>query len=293
MTDKAEGRPDFASKLLHSVGHFRGKARLADYLGRAVLKLDHRAGNFALASGNVVKIDLEDRIQRLMWGAAYEPHVKRCLSVLLRPGDIFVDVGAHIGYFSLVAGCLVGPTGKVFEFEADSEVFQRLQSSGSQFSWLISYPKVVWQRTKQVSFSNPHQPGESGWGKVAEVQNDGNVVMVESISLDDWHESVDHVPVRLLKIDAEGSEPSILDGARKLLSGARPYIIAELNDELLRGTGHSQMSVFGMLGCLGYAAFTMTSKGIIELPTGDMPLRPEVLFVPSERLQEAEQLFRS
>ena len=101
------------------------------------------------------------------------------------------------------------------------------------------------------------------------------------------------MPVRLLKIDAEGSEPSILDGARKLLSGARPYIIAELNDELLRGTGHSQMSVFGMLGCLGYAAFTMTSKSIVELPTGDMSLGPEVLFVPSERLQEAEQLFRS
>jgi len=292
MKDKGEAHPDFASKLLHSVGHFRGKARLADYLGRLILKFDHQAGTFALGGGNVVKIDLEDRIQRLMWGAAYEPHVKRCLSVLLRPGDVFVDVGAHIGYFSLLAACLVGPTGKVFAFEADSEVFRRLRSNGSKFSCLTSYPKVVWQRSGQVSFSNAHQPGETGWGKVADVQNDGNVVMVESVSLDDWHETVDRVPVRLLKIDAEGSEPFILDGARKLMFGARPYVIAELNDELLRGTGHSQMNVFGTLGCLGYAVFTMTSKGLVEVLPGGTTLWPEVLFVPTEQLRETEQLFR-
>jgi precorrin-6B methylase 2 len=58
---------------------------------------------------------------------------------LLRPGDIFVDVGARIGYFSLLAGCLVGPTGKVFAFEADSEVFQRL--------------RPVWQRTGHLTMS--------------------------------------------------------------------------------------------------------------------------------------------
>ena len=290
MTYKAKARPDVASRLLHSVGDFRGKARLADCLGRSILRLDHQAGTFALDNGKVIKIDLGDRIQRLMWGAAYEPHVRRLLSVLLRPGDIFVDVGAHIGYFSLVAACLVGPRGKVFAFEADPEMFQRLQSNGYQFSWLTSYPKAVWQRTGQVSFSNPHQPGETGWGKVVEVRNDGHVVVVESISLDDWYETVDHVPIRLLKIDAEGSEPFILDGARNLISGARPYI-AELNDELLRGTGHSQVNICEKLRGLGYAIFTMTSKGIVKVPQGSRSLESEILCVPSEHLKETEKVF--
>jgi len=292
MKDKTKARPDFLSKLLHSVGYFKGKPRLADYLGRTIFKFDRQAGTFGLDSGRVAKIDLADRIQRLMWGAAYEPHVKRCLTVLLRPGDVFVDVGAHIGYFSLVAASLVGPAGKVFAFEADPEVFQKLQSNGSQFSWFTSYPKAVWQQTGQLSFSNPHEPGESGWGKVAAVRNEGNLVTVEAISLDDWHKTVGDVPVRLIKIDAEGSEPFIVNGAQKLMSRARPYIVAELNRELLREIGQSRNSVSAMLHCSGYTIVVVTSEGIVEAPQGQVSL-PEVLCVPVERLQETEQLFRS
>src|ERR1700676_4300553 len=93
---------DLLARVLNSTHYFRGKARGADLLGRLAHSWNGGRGTFPLANGKTVTIDLGDRIQRLMWGAAYEPHVIRCLAALLRPGDAFVDVGSHIGFFSLI-----------------------------------------------------------------------------------------------------------------------------------------------------------------------------------------------
>ena len=78
-----------------------------------------------MASGETATIDLSDRIQRLMWGAAYEPDVRKCLAALLRPGNTFVDVGAHIGFFSLLASSLVGSQGKVYAWSKRMPLYSR------------------------------------------------------------------------------------------------------------------------------------------------------------------------
>jgi hypothetical protein len=51
------------------------------------------------------------------------------------------------------------------------------------------------------------EPGESGWGKVSAVRKEDRIASVDAISLDEWHESVGFPEVRIVKIDAEGSEP--------------------------------------------------------------------------------------
>ena len=142
---------DLLARILNSTGYFKGKARLADSLGRLAYSWNLGRGTFPLARGETVTIDLGDRIQRLMWGAAYEPHVRRCLAVLLRPGDTFVDVGAHIGFFSLIASSLVGGTGKVYAFEADSTLFQRLQANATEYPWLVPSLRAVWSESGSVS----------------------------------------------------------------------------------------------------------------------------------------------
>jgi hypothetical protein len=95
-------RADLLARILNSAGYFRGKTRLADFFGRLAYS-GRNIGTFPLPDGKTATVDLGDRIQRLMWAAAYEPVVTRCLTALLRPGDTFVDVGAHIGFFSLIA----------------------------------------------------------------------------------------------------------------------------------------------------------------------------------------------
>ena len=283
---RSKPKPDLLARVLNSTSPFRGKTRLADLLGRLMLTFKGRRGTFPLASGETVTIDLGDRIQRLMWGGAYEPHVRKCFAALLRPGDTFVDVGAHIGFFSMIASSLVGPCGKVYAFEPNSTLFQTLRSNAAQFPWMVASPQAVCDKSGSVIFSNPQQAGESGWGKLASVRNEGHIESVEAVSLDEWHESLRFPPIRLIKIDAEGSEPSILEGARRVLANTRPYLIIELNDELLREVGRTRESVTDSLREQGYRIFAIGLEGLDESSELIDPLFAEILCVPSDRLEE-------
>ena len=283
---RSKPNPDLLARILNSTSQFRGKTRLADWLGRLTSSWKGGRGTFSLASGEIVTIDLGDRIQRLMWGGAYEPHVARCLAAILRPGDTFVDVGAHIGFFSLIAASLVGASGKVYSFEANSSLFPTLRSNAARFSWMEVSLRAVCNKSGSVAFSNPGQAGESGWGKLASVRNEGHIESVEAISLDEWHESLLFPPIRLIKIDAEGSEPFILEGARHLISNARPYLIIELNDVLLREVGQTRKSVTDSLREQGYQIFGIGLHGLDESSGLIDPLFTEILCAPSDRQEE-------
>ena len=279
--------PDLLARVLASAGQFRGKARLADLLGRLTSSWTGGRGTFSVVSRQTATIDLGDRIQRLMWGAAYEPDVRKCLSSLLRAGDTFVDVGAHIGFFSLIASSLVGSQGKVYAFEADATLFQTLHSNALAYPWLVSSLRAVWKNSGSVTFSNPWQAGESGWGKLAAVRNEGHTASVQAISLDDWYESVGSPPIRLIKIDAEGSEPFILEGAQRMIASSRPYLIIELNDNLLREVGQTRANIADSLREQVYRLFAIGPKDLYESRDVIDPLFNEILCVPSERLEES------
>jgi FkbM family methyltransferase len=282
---------DFLARALHSTIYFKGKTRLVDLVGR-VSHLWNPSGTFPLSDGRVVTVDLGDRIQRLMWGGAYEPGVTRCIAALLRPGDSFVDVGAHIGFFSLTASAAVGPNGKIYSFEADGDLFKTLQANAIDCPWLVPYWQAVWKHSGPMIFSNPRQEGESGWGKLAAVHESGSGhnAPVNATSLDDWHERVGSPPVRAIKIDAEGSEPFILEGAGRLIQNVRPFIVIELNEPLLREVGHSAHGIIELLNNYHYQVFAITSRRLEKLIK-----RPEeyseVLCLPSESCEEAKRAF--
>jgi FkbM family methyltransferase len=278
---------DTFARILNSMDYFRGKGRLADTLGRLVKFWNGGCGTFPLISGKTVTLDLSDRIQRLMWGGAYEPHVRKCLSAFLRPGDTFVDVGAHIGFFSLIASLLVGYTGKVYAFEANSHLFERLQANASEYCWLVASLRAVWKENGRVWFSDPRQPGETGWGKLTPNRKEGHGVFVEAVSLDEWHVSVGSPPIRAIKIDAEGSEPFILEGAWRMIANTRPILIIELNDQLLREVGRPKEVVIAALRDQEYLICGLQAKKTKKRENFSDTLSPEVLCLPSERIEEA------
>ena len=279
--------PDLLARVLASAGQFRGKARLVDLLGQLASSWTGGRGTFSVVNGETATIDLGDRIQRLMWGAAYEPDVRKCVVALLRPGDTFVDVGAHIGFFSLLASSLVGSQGKVYAFEADTTLFQILHSNALAYPWLVPSLRAVWNESGSATFSNPRQTGESGWGKLAVVRNEGHTTSVQAISLDDWYENVSSPPIRLIKIDAEGSEPFILEGAQRVIASTRPYLIIELNDNLLREVGKDRAIIADSLREQAYRLFAIGPKDLYESRGVIDPAFSEILCVPSERLEES------
>jgi FkbM family methyltransferase len=278
---------DFLARALHSTIYFKGKTRLVDLVGR-LSHLWNPSGTFPLRDGRAVTVDLGDRIQRLMWGGAYEPGVTRCIRALLRPGDSFVDVGAHIGFFSLTASAAVGPSGKIYSFEADGDLFKTLQANAIDCPWLVPYWQAVWKHSGPMTFSNPRQKGESGWGKLAAVREGGHNTTVNATSLDDWHENVGFPPIRGIKIDAEGSEPFILEGAGRVIQTVRPFIVIELNESLLRKVGHSAHGIITLLHDYRYHVLAITSRKL-EKPIKRLQDYSEILCLPFERFEEAKR----
>ena len=283
--------PDLISRLLNLFGQFKGKARLSDFLGRLSCSFNVGHGIFRLMDGQTVAVDLKDRIQRLMWGGAYEPHVTRCLNILLRPGDTFVDVGAHIGFFSLVASSLVGPSGRVYAFEPNPRIFPVLQSNASAYPWLLPQMKAIWKESCSLTFSDPEQAGESGWGKLGAIRCEGHIEEIQALALDEWYEEVNSPEIRLIKIDAEGAEPYILEGARRILASARPFLILEINDVLLRDGGRSRANVDHTLRRHDYRAFAIQSRAIEEIQDASSSPHSEILCIPVDRIEKARAAF--
>jgi FkbM family methyltransferase len=160
-----------------------------------------------------------------------EPEVQQALLDHLRPGMTFYDLGANIGFFSLMAARLVGPNGRVISFEADPEIAVRLRDNFSQNQLTHAHleQKAIWSETTTVSFArvDPNTSPDRGLGHVSADSSGSNSVIVEAVSLD--HFVASHPAPDFLKCDVEGAEVAVFQGATNLLSTKHPILLVEMH----------------------------------------------------------------
>jgi FkbM family methyltransferase len=286
--------PGVLSRALAKVPALPGKVRLADALARVSARRDAGWATCSPGNGAVLRVNLHDRIERLMWGHCYEPHVQKCLGALLSPGDVYVDVGAHIGYHAVWAASLVGAGGRIFAFEADPANFERLSDNLRSFSQACAANKAVWSSSGTVTFERSSQSGESGWGTLTAVRDlkAGEHLEARSVSLDDWGSENRIERVTLIKIDAEGSEVGILKGAAALIDRAKPAIIIEVNSVVLEQGGTSSAELLAILESHHYALFEFEQSRLDRFSGSHEPRSPEVLALPVDRLEELQGRLR-
>jgi FkbM family methyltransferase len=161
-----------------------------------------------------------------------EPEVQGALQEHLRPGMTFYDIGANIGFFSLLASRLVGQTGHVTSFEADPEIAARLREhiARNNFSQVTVVEKAVWSEHQTVAFlrTDPGVSPDRGLGHVVGAASAGTIE-VEGVSLDDYT-AASPAP-DFIKCDVEGAELEVFRGARRLLKEKRPGILCEMHSE--------------------------------------------------------------
>jgi FkbM family methyltransferase len=160
-----------------------------------------------------------------------EPQVQQALVDYLRPGMTLYDLGANIGYFSLIAARLVGPTGCVVSFEADPEIAARLRENleRNNFSHARVEQKAVWSAdTASVPFArvDPNTSPDRGLGHVCD-DSSGDAIPVEAVSLDGYI-GAQNVP-DFLKCDVEGGEVQVFCGAERLLAERRTILLVEMH----------------------------------------------------------------
>lgn len=274
--------------LLASLPPFPGKGRIIDTAASLMRFSSNTEKTASLWPGAPFFIDLSDRIHRVMWAGCYEPHVMRALRAVLRPGDVFADIGAHIGYHSYFAAGLVGPLGAVYAFEPDPDVFERLRRNLESFPAAHALNVALFEQDTEAAFERSAVPGESGWGTLTTVRDTqrGQRITVPCRSLDSWSSSQNLSRLRLIKLDAEGSEPRVILGARRVLQQFRPVLVLELNGILLRQAGSSAIALQELLRLQRYTIYRIERAALFEIA---IPMEfdlADTVAVPEEGLQE-------
>jgi FkbM family methyltransferase len=158
------------------------------------------------------------------WGTL-DQGLTRCLTALLRPGMIVADIGANIGLHTLQAARAVGESGRVYSFEPAPRTFGILRKNVevSGFQWVELFPFAALDRHGQARLHLCE--GASGLNTLFAKGGPETSILVEAVTLDEVLRGREHLDVA--KIDAEGAEPFILRGMKKLIA-ANPALIVLL-----------------------------------------------------------------
>ncbi|HEX8770336.1 MAG TPA: FkbM family methyltransferase [Acidimicrobiales bacterium] len=204
--------------------------------------------------------DLSRPFGRSLYRYGFPEPEARLLPALLRPGDVFVDGGAHLGVFTLLAAALVGDSGRVVACEPVPENYQLLQANVALngFRCVDSHMVALSDRpgrTELFSFG----PG-SALGSFAPATLAGSRRLeVEVRTLDEVVGSLVE-RVRLVKLDIEGAELLALKGAAALLR-ARPDFLLELEPAHLGRQGATVDDLESLFAGTGYRGFNIDEDG--------------------------------
>lgn len=217
--------------------------------------------------GARLQCDLRDHLSQVIYYRGWmDPALETWMRRWLRPGDLYVDVGAHIGYLSALAADAVGPKGRVVAFEPSPASWSRLRAA---------FDPAAFPQVEPINAAVASEAGEASlftadgdWEHQA-YRNSlhpapglRHLATVETVSLD---AVFPQERLRLLKIDVEGGEQAVLAGARELLSGGRcDALVIELNPAALARAGSSDSALVEHLEELGFAAHRCRPDGTIE-----------------------------
>jgi FkbM family methyltransferase len=180
---------------------------------------------------------IRPREERFYWAGTHEPGVQRALVDELHPGMSFWDVGAHCGFFSVIAGRQVAEDGQVVAFEPCDENRERLNETVrlNDADNIRVVPWALGESTGEALLRElQSDQGSMKWGKVAE-DPDGEAIRVPQRTLDECANELGAPD--LVKVDVEGAELEVLEGARGVISERKLAMIIEFHDEaaLLKG----------------------------------------------------------
>jgi FkbM family methyltransferase len=222
---------------------------------------------------------------------SFEPNEFNFLDRVLKPGMVFVDVGANDGYYTLFAARRVGPQGRVVSVEPSSRERGNLERNLARngIGNVEIVPAALGATAGHADLHLAHgvHTGHNTLGRFA--HDDVVPARVERVPL----ETLDAVVTRLglprvdvVKIDVEGGEANVIAGARTMLAAMRPVLMMEVSDSALRAQGSSEAVLLETLrGELGYEILVfLPDTGLVHRHTEGEPLSANVVAVPNEKL---------
>ena len=202
---------------------------------------------------------ISDVTTMFMLKGKYEPTTTNIFKTLLFPGDVVVDVGANVGYFSMLARSMVGVNGKVFAFEPEPNNLKSLHQNIrlNNFENVYPYPVALSSRKGITEFYTSVDDSRHSLVKAKYHNSTVTVTMDKLDNLGPFH-------INLLKVDTEGSELEVLKGAEETIrKSPQINIITEVS---LEGT-RSVNDLWDYLKSLGMRFFYViddSSETVVE-----------------------------
>jgi FkbM family methyltransferase len=177
-----------------------------------------------LANGTRLKCQLPDVVQLYVFlFGVWEPDISAFIRQRLSPGDAFVDVGAHVGYHSLLASAQLGQHGRVVAIEASPAIFEQLQANLSINSALnVRAVNVAAAADAGVVKVHRGPAWNLGWTTTLPSSDLPLECEVPALPLDEILTVEERRNVRLIKVDVEGTERALFPGLMNILREGRP-----------------------------------------------------------------------
>ena len=201
-------------------------------------------------------LDSSDSL-RLSTNGVFEPYTTEVIKQNISNGDLVMDIGANIGYFTLIMAKGIRENGKVFSFEPEPKNFELLKKNVeiNNYSNVILEKKAIGNKTgiaklyladrkNNIFYSGMHRIFRSDL-----VSQISNPVSINIIKLDDYLQDLKFIKkIRLIKIDVEGAEFDVLKGMSKILDENKGIkIVMEFSSENLEDYGSNPSDVMDFL----------------------------------------------
>ena len=203
--------------------------------------------------------------------SAYEPGTQFFFMRVLRAGDTFVDVGAHIGYFSMIAAALVGDSGKVVSVEPIDSNFSFLEKNiaANALPYVHAQQSVISDTNGEIEFhhNQDNDGGHALWDPRTHPGNEKTRAApksetLPSMTLESLFSKFECEHIRAMKIDTEGAEKMILESGRMFFDrGAVDFIVTEVNASGLIQMGSNVDDFFAYARDLGFVVLLPSENG--------------------------------
>jgi FkbM family methyltransferase len=221
---------------------------------------------------------------RVLLFGEYEPELRGLMRTFVPEGGVAADLGANVGWHTLLMAKLVGPAGVVIASEPNPSVRARLNRNLqiNRLRHVIVAAHALAQESGVLTFNAPDSSDTaSGDGHVATPgENSGHVITVEKKSVDQWIAELQLDRLDFVKIDVEGYEWPVFQGAIKTFENCRPVIVFEWNAEYAVRGGGSEELMKEYFASLRYELFAIRRSGSHAIHNTPWPNCLDILAIP-------------
>ncbi len=162
----------------------------------------------------------------------YELPLQKAFASYVQPGNVFYDIGANIGFFTVLAAQLVGRSGQVYAFEPVPENAERVRYNAklNRFSNVTVFQKAVSANIGEGNLLLAHHSGGATLSHVGTPPDLRGAMKVDLVCIDNLVEQKKMKPPTVVKVDVEGAEIDVLKGMLKTIDQYKPIIFYEVDD---------------------------------------------------------------